>query len=217
MKKLRYFSYFLTAIFAPVLAYFLAALILGAIKLGDKAERPQFPIYVLSAGIHTEFVFDLLRAPVNWNELAKVSDTQAQFMARYMSVGWGNKRFFYEFQTWAQMNLELAVNSALLPSPSAVHVTFSNQLPTYGKVYELWVSDEQYKALFEYIRSSFKDGVPVKIDNFNYEGSDAFYWGSGSYHLFNTCNTWTRRGLEVMNMPRPVWSPFRFGIEWALD
>lgn len=217
MKTLRYICYIAGAIFVPVLCYFISALILGAIKIGDKSTTPQYPVYVVSAGIHTEFIFDLMKNPVNWSELTKVSDTKAQFLPRYLSIGWGNKRFFYEFQSWDQLTVELAVSSVLLPSPTAVHTTFLAQLPTYGKIYELRVSEEQYKALYEYIRSSFKDGVSTKIDDFNYEGTDAFYWGEGSYHLFNTCNMWTRQGLAAMNMPRPLWSPFRFGIEWALE
>ena len=105
-----------------------------------------------------------------------------------------------------------------MPSESAIHVEYNSSLNPNLQHYQIHLSRDRYLALVNFVTKSFKlkDGKIDKIDQFSYFDRDSFFWGVESYHLFNTCNMWTARGLESAGIDHPLWSPFRFGINRAL-
>lgn len=192
-------------------------------KPNGQEGSQEYIFYVSSGDIHSEFVFDLTQSPYDWEAflpVALVSHFSLEHeRARYLSIGWGSKRFFYEFLTWDDLSLDLAISSTLLGGPSAVHAEYSERLRDGLRYYEIKVSKERYLKLVQFIRDSFLLDANEKvqqIDKFNYFGRDSFFWGRESYHLFRTCNMWTAEGLAIANVQRPVWAPFHFGIDRAL-
>ena len=228
MEKMKKSLIILFAILAVPMTYILLGLFGGMVSFapgsqGKSTQSQEYILYVSSGDIHSEFVFDLAQSPYDWESFLPLNLVSpfslGHEMARYLAIGWGSKRFFYEFLTWDDLSIELAVSATLLGGPSAVHAEYSEQLRPELRYYEIKVSKENYLKLVQFIQDSFlldSNDKVQKIDNFNYFGRDSFFWGRKSYHLFRTCNMWTAEGLEVMQVRRPVWAPFHFGIDRAL-
>ena len=193
-----------------------------SVSIGEeKKQKPEtYLVYLTSGQIHTEFVFELEAAPVNWEKFLGeelVTEINPSKKIKYISIGWGEKRFFYEMATWDQLTFELAFSAIFLPSRSAVHVELAETLSPYLKHYRLYLSKEEYLSLYEFIKDSFdlENGRPKKIDDYNYYKRDRFFWGKGNYHLFRTCNMWSVEGLKKIKAKRPLWSPGKQGIDWT--
>lgn len=202
-----------------VIFYGLVALVGSLIFVGSEREG-EYPVYISSGLIHTEFVFDLENSPVDWPEFISLETINPSLQsARYISIGWGDRRFFYELLEWSDLTFDLAFSSVFLTGESAIHVEYATELNPSLKHYKISVDKDDYLKLYEFIVASFrlKDGKPIKIDEFNYYENDRFFFGTGSYHMFNTCSMWTTRGLAVIDTKRPLWSPFKWGIENAYE
>ena len=52
-------------------------------------------------------------------------------------------------------------------------------------------------------------GVANPATTVTYGASDRFYAATGRYHLFNTCNQWTGRGLARAGVPVGIWTPLK--------
>ena len=50
----------------------------------------------------------------------------------------------------------------------------------------------------------------------SYGNHDRFYLSRGRYHLFNTCNQWTGRGLARAGVPTGIWTPLVGHVRWHL-
>lgn len=205
----------------PLIFYGAGAVLGIFINFEGRKQNPEYPIYVSSGLIHTEFVFDVENTPFDWPNFlppSSVHESTSQ-SPRYISLGQGDKRFFYEFFELDDLSLDLAFQGAFLPTTTAIHVEYSDEFNPNLRYYKIMADREHYMKLVDFILKSFRleEGRPVKIDEFNYFERDAFFWGVESYHLFNTCNMWTARGLSVADLPRPLWAPFRYSIDRALE
>lgn len=224
-KSLLILFFILLGPFSYIILGLMGGLIhIDGIRISDESRAQEYVFYVSSGEIHSEFVFDLTQSPYEWEEFLPVETTSQYTIersrARYLAIGWGSKRFFYEFLTWSDLSFELAVSSTLLGGPSAVHVEYSEDLRPGLRYYQIKVTRENYLKLVQFIKDSFRldgSGQVQRIDNFNYFNRDSFYWGRDSYHLFRTCNMWTAQGLAVAQVSRPIWAPFHFGIDRALS
>jgi uncharacterized protein (TIGR02117 family) len=205
---------------APFMLYLLGALLGQLIAFKGETSPQEFPLYISSGDIHTEFVFDLENSPFNWKGFIapELIYKKESSNIRYISLGQGDQRFFYEFLKPDDLTFGLAIHGAFIPSQTVIHVDYSERLSPSLRYYKFTLGRERYLKLVDFIRASFylENGGPVKVDDFNYYGTDGFFWGTEKYHLFNTCNMWTARGLEVVNLPRPLWAPFRYSIDHAL-
>lgn len=222
MKIAKYFKRILLAflvVTAPFALYLFFATITSLITLGEYKDRGAYTVYISSGLIHTEFVFDTAHSPYEWRSFLPAQLVTGKSVAgRFLSIGWGDKRFYYELLDWNDLTFDLAFSAVVTPSKSAVHAEYSSGLNPDLKYYKLKIDAADYMKLVNFIQDSFEldAGKPVKIDNFNYFNQDAFFWGKGHYHMFNTCNMWTVQGLREINARRPLWSPFKWGVEMSL-
>jgi len=118
--------------------------------------------------------------------------------APMLEFGWGDKGFY---QTYDITTL-LVLRAIFLPTSSVMHVVLVPRHPKdyfpKSSVHSLNISEQQLLNLIEFIRASFelnKFGEPTAQINGLY-GDSQFYNGVGHYFLFNTCNSWTARGLK---------------------
>ncbi len=217
----RFLSFTLIATTLSACLYVGLAILSLFFKIKPIPQRADYSLLISSGAIHTEFVFELENSPYDWFELFPPSLVHegTPRAPKFISIGQGDKRFYYEFLEMSDLTLGLAFNGAFLPTPTAIHVEYLDRLNPSLRHYKLPINRENYLKLVAYILESIRleDGRPIKIDDFNYFRRDAFFWGTQSYHLFNTCNMWTARGLEVASLPRPYWAPFRYSIDNALN
>ena len=198
--------------------YLLSAYCLSRIAVEkEPVAKEEVTIYILTNGVHTDLVLPIRNDQVDWSKEIKAEYTLSKdTAARYVAFGWGDKGFYLETPTWAELKFSTAFNAGFALSTSAIHATF------YKKMYEgkackkIKISKEQYARLVEFIRSSFitdSDGHFIVVQTkARYSKDDAFYEAKGKYNLFYTCNTWANNGLKSCGQKACVWTPFDTGI-----
>ena len=135
----------------------------------------------------------------------------------YVAFGWGDKGFYLNTPTWADLKFSTAFNALFWLSTSAMHVTYYNNEPIIDEnARKLSISIEQYKRLVDYINNSFQQDTTnnyICIKGHHYKGiNDNFYEANGVYNLFETCNGWANRGLKKTGVKTCIWTPFDWGI-----
>ncbi|MGB0930884.1 MAG: TIGR02117 family protein [Chitinophagales bacterium] len=222
MSLLKRFFKYLFLLSSPFLFYLIAAFVLAKIPTNPPKITPDssesIQIFVLSSGIHTDFIVPIQTPSKNWRDLIHFNDFAAIDSNRvnYLSFGWGDEGFYLETPTWEDLKASTVLQAAFLPSPTIMHIDCWNSSPPISencKSIDLQIL--QYEALISYIENSFQKDAKGNIQlipNKGYYGSDNFYKAQGNYHLFNTCNNWTNQGLKQAQVKTAVWSPFVDGI-----
>ena len=153
----------------------------------------------------------------DWSKEIKFSNTISKdTTATLVALGWGDKGFFLNTPTWAQLKFSVAFKAAFGLSTSALHATFYKQLEESTNCKKITITKGQYNRLVTYIRLSFKNNAAGHVINIptnaNYGSSDAFYQSKGRYSLFYTCNTWANNALKACGQKACLWTPFDFPI-----
>ena len=154
-------------------------------------------IYVVSHGWHTGLVL-----PAD-----KIQSRLPKLKTRFgntpnIELGWGDKGFYQA----EEITIGLAFRALFWSSGSIVHAV---AVPSNVKVFfphseieKLCFTDAEYVSLLDFISSSFNKNQPgeiIELRNGLY-GDSQFYEGVGNYHLLNTCNSWTAKGLKSAGM-----------------
>lgn len=193
-----------------------AALWLGACGASQAASEPDAPsetperdkiaIYVTSNGWHSEIV--IARAQLSTSAIPEATDFPD---APYLSFGWGDETYYPE----PDPTVEMALRAALVPTPAVVHMSGlrahpSNVFPA-DEVVEVKLTQDEFQRLVTYLDASFardsQEGARQAAPGL-YRFS-RFYPATGQFHLFNTCNTWTARGLNLAGLPIQVFGTVR--------
>ena len=163
----------------------------------DSDER-KIAIYVTSNGWHSGIV--VARALLPAGAIPEAADFPD---APYLSLGWGDAEFYPARRPTFAMTLR----AAFQPTPAVVHMAglpgHPREVFPTNEVVELRVSTEGFRNLLAYLDGSFaRDGrertrsITPGLYSFS-----RFYRATGKFHLANTCNTWTARGLELAGLP----------------
>jgi len=203
---------------AFVAIYMIAAFVIPKIVVGPENENEpkDVSIYILSNGIHTDIVVPCKNEMFDWTKHIPFEHTKRKdSMAKYLAIGWGDKGFYLETPTWADLKASTAIKAAFGLSTTALHTTYYTDLTESDHCKTIVISRENYQKLIDHINSSFdkKNGKPVLVDSdVRYGQTDAFYEAKGSYSLFTTCNTWANNVLKNCGQKACLWTPFDKGI-----
>jgi len=186
-----------------------AALLLAVLTTGGCAyfkDWQQLPaqaadetkIYVVSHGWHTGIVVS--RAELG-PQLAFIPGELGE--AAFYEFGWGEKDFYEapDNTVW------LALQAVLWVDDSTMHVVAVPEPPTTyfpsSETIELRLSTKGLEQLTLAIAASFaKDANGnSRSTRDGLYGTSRFFDGVGKYYLFNTCNTWSARMLDVAGVP----------------
>ena len=184
-----------------VLAYAFL-IVIGLIPVNrDFVPTPDgIKIFVTSNAVHAELILPIKNFVINWNEQFPQSHfRQNVSAATHVAIGWGDKGFFLETETWDDLKLSTAANALWLPSSTCLHVTMKSVVARGSNCRMVSVSETQYQNLVASINNSFQRnelGQVIIVENQSYGGNDAFYESLGTYHMLNTCNSWVGRGLK---------------------
>lgn len=163
------------------------------IKHSDISVASSHEIYIVSHGWHTGIVVPA----------STIQKQLPQLKMRFHDIpfiefGWGDKNFY---QT-PEITFSLALQALLWPTESVMHtvavpirpeIFFSN-----SETVKLCLNSKQFSLLTGFIEQSFykdNDNKIVKLTHGIY-GDSQFYKGEGHYHLMNTSNKWTAKGLK---------------------
>ncbi len=174
-------------------------------------------VTLLSNGVHTDLVMPMHSADMDWRSLAHPEDTRSRDTSvRLVAIGWGDKGFYLQTPTWAELQPDVAFKAISGLSTTAMHVTFYRDLPVGEETRVLHISHDQYRRLVLYISSSFQRGsdgntMLIRTDAV-YGDHDCFYEAVGHYSLFHTCNTWTNDALKACGQRASLWTPFQAAL-----
>lgn len=214
----KYFGIFTLSIVAFVAIYAMMAFGLSRITVNNDVQPAnEVDIYILTNGVHTDIVVPVNNIQIDWSEFIKYQNTIANNTSlQWLAFGWGNRKFYLETPTWADLKVSTAFEAAGGIGSSAMHTTFYSSLRESESCKKISISHNQYNQLITYLKNSFKlddDQHPIVIPtNANYGNDDAFYEAEGSYSLFHTCNTWTNNALKAADQKASLWTPMDTGI-----
>ncbi len=219
MKRvLKIIGKFLLIFVGLVVVYALATYLLSRITIDKEPNtKEEVAIYILTNGVHTDIVMPIKNEVIDWSSEIKFEHTVSKDTTyQYLAMGWGEKGFYLETPTWADLKASVAFNAAFGLGTTAIHATFYTRMPESETCKKILISKEQYARLKDYITDSFQkdeDGHFINIKTTaNYGKSDAFYEANGSYSLFHTCNTWANNALKNSGQKSCLWTAFDTGI-----
>ena len=218
-KTLQIILKSLATIVGLVLLYVISALIIPLIPVKKKAtkEPSTIPIYIYTNGVHTDIVLPLKNDQMDWSKKIPFDNTVSKSSDfNYVGIGWGDKGFYLDTPTWADLKFSTAFKAAFWLSESAMHCTYYKKMTVADDCKKIMLTEKQYQNLIKFIDNKFdKDSegkyILIKTDAV-YDKNDAFYDAKGSYNFTYTCNTWANDGLKAAGQKAAFWTPTDFGI-----
>ncbi len=208
----------LAFVFLFILIYGAAVYFIPKISI-DRLEsnNSEIEIFIKTNGVHTDIVVPIKNDVFDWNGLISSKNTLSKHDSyKYVGIGWGNKGFYLETPTWADLKVSTAFNAAFGLSETAIHATFYDSLVENIQTKRLFIDKAQYLKLVGFIKntlllnnlqqSHFIETTAV------YGNNDVFYNAVGRYHLFQTCNTWANDALKAAGQKACLWTATDFGI-----
>lgn len=186
-------------------------------------EDDRVRIFIRSSDIHTDFVMpiSLSDPPVDWSKLFPEHHFPKRLAgAKYVAVGWGSRRFYVETPTWADLKVATLLEALFTPSESVLHVEYLWDAAPGPTMDEVLLTREQYQELAAFVLATVGEtderGAAALATEVSYGDYDHFYLSRGRYHLFNTCNQWTGRGLSQAGVPTGIWTPLVMQVRCQL-
>lgn len=154
-------------------------------------------VFIVNHGWHTGFV-------IPSEGIKKKLPRLRERFGEYSNIefGWGDKDFYQSNDFfWG-----ITFRAMLWPTDSVVHsVGVPNKVEKYfsnSEIEKICLSDQELSSLILFISNSFyKDekGNIVKLKKGLY-GESEFYRGVDFFHIMNTCNRWTAKGLKSIGL-----------------
>lgn len=219
-RPLRWLIRGLLVMVLTTVAFFAASEIGTRISVNGSADPDagDIDVYLVSNGVYVDIWVPAQRPERDW--VAWLPTDVPLRSYGYVAFGWGDREFFLEVPTWDDLTVSVALRGALLPTPSAMHVLAFTGAPQIGdQVHRLSITAQQYTDLVAFIDGGFgldAEGRPVLLDHPGYQWHDRFFRGSGSYHLFSTCNVWTNSAVKAMGQKAALWAPFERSARYHL-
>ena len=163
------------------------------VKTTEIAVGSSIRIHVVRHGWHTGFV---IPSEVIQSRLPELAERFGE--TPYLEFGWGDRAYYQS----ADKSLGITLRAVLWPTDAIVYTRAIPDKPRDyypdAKVETLCLESRQFALLVNFIENSFYRDTAGDIV-FSQDGlleNSLFFKGTGEYYLFNTCNTWTARGLK---------------------
>ncbi len=206
---------YLLCVLALIPLYFIVALALSYMPYNRSfSSEQQHPILIQlhSNGVHTDILLPLENAVYDWHSfLPNVPDA-----TNVVAFGWGDKGFYLNTPTWADLKFSTAFKACTGLSTTAMHVSYyPGPLKASEHTVSVFINADQYQKLCAYIHGSFQQTntgtLSLVIHDPRYY-SGHFYDAKGNYSLFTSCNSWVNKGLKKSGLKTCWWTPF----DWPL-
>lgn len=189
----------------------------GEWKEPSPREEPTVAILIGTNGVHTEIAMPLVTTEKDWREDFPVSDIEASSRDyTHVAVGWGERKFFLETPTWADVN-PVTVVRAMVGGEGVLHVAHYVRPAPTDDYRVMHLRPEEYRTLVDVISAQLAPAATREVLP-GYASHDVFYTARGTYHIGNTCNQWTSDQLAAAGVRIGTWSPFSGGVmKWVPD
>lgn len=202
-----------------VIIYVILGLLIPYIPVSAKndGQKKEIPIYIYTNGVHTDIVMPVKNDLQDWSAKIPFADTKSKKTDyQYIGIGWGDKGFYLDTPTWADLKFSTAVKAAFWLSDSAMHCTYYRTMKEGEDCKMIMISRGQYENLVKFVEDKFdrdQNGKFLLIPtDAVYGDNDAFYDAKGTYSFLYTCNTWSNNALKAAGQKAALWTPSDFGI-----
>lgn len=199
--------------------YLLAVFFIPFIEVHQKhtSQPKTVPIYLYTNGVHTDLVVPIKNPQKDWSKELLFKNTRSKRTDfKYVGIGWGDKGFYLDTPTWADLKFSTAFKAAFWLSESAMHCTFYDDMKAGDDCKQIMLTPQQYSRLISYIDAKFDrdaNAMPILIPTKAvYGNNDAFYEAKGKYSFLDTCNTWANNGLKAAGQKAALWTATDVGI-----
>lgn len=110
-KLLKYLAIFILSL----VTYLLIVTLLSFVSVNEDLveNQKEIPIYILTNGVHTDIVLPIKNEYHDWTSQLKFEHTKSKDTTyQYVALGWGDKGFYLETPTWADLKVSTAVKAA---------------------------------------------------------------------------------------------------------
>lgn len=205
------------------LGLFVSLYIIGVFSLShivvpkQTGQPDEVSIYIITNGDHTDVVVPVKNEVKDWGREIKYANTLSHDTTpTLLALGWGDKGFYLNTPTWAQLKFSVSFKAATGLSTAAMHATFYRSLKEGKDCVCIGISRDQYSKLVTYIDQSFQKDAAGHYQYIQttaqYGKDDAFYDAKRRYNIFYTCNTWANNALKSAGQKACFWTPLDKGI-----
>jgi len=200
------------------LVYALCGYLIPFIEVSaKKTDEPKvIEAFILTNGVHTDLVVPIKNEVMDWGKELPFDNTiSKRYDFSYISIGWGDKGFYLDTPTWAELKVSTALIAGLGIGTTALHIIYYKDIQEDDLTIKVAISKEQYASIVSTVKKNlqYENGKSINIKtNAQYNENDAFYEAIGSYSIFHTCNTWTNNTLREAMLPSLKWLAFDRGI-----
>ena len=217
-KALKVVGYTTGALAGVATLYLASAFVLSHIAVAKVpiGAPPEVEVFLHTNGVHTDIVVPIQNDQLDWSQQLPFSNIPSgDTTLRYIAFGWGDKGFYLDTPTWADLKFSTAFVAAFWLGSSAMHATYLHAMPPGPDTVPLRLTRAQYAQLVAYIQGSFRydaAGRAQHIKGHSYGPNDAFYEAHRVYSFVYTCNTWTNNALKACGQRACLWTPSDKGI-----
>jgi uncharacterized protein (TIGR02117 family) len=222
-RLLRVLRFVLMVFVYGLLCYALFAILSALIPFTEEPTDIQQPkayeVYLLKSGPHTDFLVKAKTDVHDWTiDFPYSNNIDPDTTLPWLAIGWGDKGFYLNTPTWADLTVSTAVAAATGLGTAGIHATYYYTVPEGRPIVQLMLTENQYRRLCSYISATLMSDVngkrvmlqPLK-PGVNFE-HDRYYDAYGTYSMVHTCNTWVNNGLKVSGQRACLWTGFAEGI-----
>lgn len=200
----------------PIFAYALAALLLGLLPVNRDFVEPDqgIDIYLRFSPVHTDVMLPVRSDIRDWSQTLQVP---GMHNAQYLSFGWGDRAFYLETKTWADLRASNAVAALIGLDSTLLHVSTETQPRESADIVRIRITPQQLRILTAQIDASLAhdpNGLARLVPGQHYDANDVFYESLGRYSLFVTCNDWVRQLLSTSGIRTAQWAPFSAALRF---
>jgi uncharacterized protein (TIGR02117 family) len=224
-KPLKIIIIALNLLIIALALYLFSSIVFTIIPVNTNFKEAEngVEIFISSNGVHTDVIVPVKNSEKDWTMKIHPEDFKPSLLPfQYLSFGWGDRRFYLNTPTWADLKASTALNALFMGGATVMHVSYLNRRPVLDKyTRSVHLSGKQYQDLIKYIEGSFKTdaaGNYLLVKGYHYTNSnDNFYEARGSYYFFRTCNTWTNSALKHAGVKTALWAPFDESVFFHLE
>ena len=197
-----------------VLGYFLPFI---QVSGKDDGQKKEIPVYIYTNGVHTDIVMPVKNDLQDWSLKLPFNNIRSKKTDyNYIGIGWGDKGFYLDTPTWADLKFSTAFKAAFWLSESAMHCTYYREMKEGDDCKKIKISRNEYQKLVKFVEDKFDQDQKGKVilipTNAVYGDNDAFYDAKGTYSFLYTCNTWANDALKAAEQKAAFWTPSDYGI-----
>ena len=205
----RVFYYFIACkislIFLLLIGYFTPV-----INCHITNEECKFSVCIINDGMHINIVLPVNNNIVDWGKFINISTIGkgGKDNYKYLTFGWGDRDFYIQTPTLAELNLITAFKALFLPTPSTILVQGFSEIPQNQETKCVEVTQTDYLQLTQFIQKTFQmdsQNEPIRIAN-GHSSNSGFYAANGNYSIVKTCNNWVAEALRKANVDTPLWA-----------